>query len=106
MYQVYITPNSFEAHIVEHQLDCYEIPCEIWGEFLWGARGELPLLDTWPTIWIYRAEDLEQAHQIVAAHHAQEPDGEPVAAPWLCPGCGETLDAQFDVCWQCGRGKP
>ena len=37
----------------------------------------------------------------------------PVGDPWVCPGCGEHMDAQFSECWRCageqlapGAGSP
>ena len=24
---------------------------------------------------------------------------------WKCPGCGESVDPEFDVCWQCGTAS-
>jgi len=31
---------------------------------------------------------------------------EPKIAPaWRCPGCGETVDGNFDVCWNCQTDK-
>jgi hypothetical protein len=32
------------------------------------------------------------------AHPAREPD----ARTWTCPNCGERVDDDFDVCWNCG----
>jgi hypothetical protein len=25
---------------------------------------------------------------------------------WKCPGCGEAVDDEFEVCWNCQRQKP
>lgn len=25
---------------------------------------------------------------------------------WKCPGCGEAVDDQFNVCWKCGETRP
>jgi uncharacterized membrane protein YvbJ len=24
---------------------------------------------------------------------------------WMCPKCGENVEATFDVCWNCGTDK-
>jgi hypothetical protein len=33
--------------------------------------------------------------------------GKEIAAePWTCPQCGERIEGQFGVCWQCGAERP
>ena len=44
-------------------------------------------------------EDAEQAKA------ALEPPQGPGGGPWVCPGCGETSEAGFDTCWNCGRER-
>ena len=28
------------------------------------------------------------------------------APAWVCPNCGETIEAQFGQCWKCATLKP
>lgn len=32
-------------------------------------------------------------------------DDEPFGDPWDCPGCEETVEANFDLCWNCGTDR-
>lgn len=105
MEKLYVAQNPLEVRLVKHQLELHEIPCVIRGESLWGARGELPPTETWPTIWIYRAEDRERALQVIDAYHS-ELESENLGLPWRCIECGETIEPQFEVCWQCGAEEP
>lgn len=68
------------------------------NEFAGGGVGDLPAFDTWPELWVDDAQ-LEQAQSIL--REAAHPDG---GAGWFCRGCGESNDAAFGVCWNCGRG--
>jgi len=107
MKQVYIAKDPLDAHLVKGIMEQYGIPCEIRGEELWSARGQLPLTpDTLPAIWISDDGQYEEATQLVAAYE----DGTLTASagedPWKCPGCGEEIDAQFTDCWQCGANRP
>jgi hypothetical protein len=37
---------------------------------------------------------------------AAEPPVEiPPAPPWVCVHCGEQVEGQFDVCWNCGAAR-
>jgi hypothetical protein len=37
---------------------------------------------------------------------AAEPPAElPPAPPWVCVHCGEQVEGQFDVCWNCGAAR-
>ena len=50
---------------------------------------------------------LGQAGDLQHFTHAGPLDPTPSSAPaWRCSACGENLEAQFDVCWQCGARRP
>ena len=107
MKQVYIADDPAEAHLVAGILDQYGISCDIRGEDLWSARGQLPLTtDTLPTVWITDDSEYEQAAELVK----QFEDGTLAAGkggdPWTCPKCGEEVEAQFSNCWNCGENRP
>ena len=56
----------------------------------------------WPEVWV-ADEAWEQAIAIVdEAIQA----GPPSLAPWACPRCGETVDSELAVCWNCETPKP
>jgi hypothetical protein len=54
-------------------------------------------------VWILDAADLERAQPIVD-DFARGP-AEPTGPSWHCPRCGEQVEPEFDVCWQCGQDR-
>jgi hypothetical protein len=72
------------------------IDSELRNQYLAGALGDLPMLETWPQLWVEDA--LEAAAQRALEKAATAPTG----APWVCPQCGEQLEPQFTSCWRCG----
>jgi transglutaminase-like putative cysteine protease len=87
-------------------LEQYGISCEIRGEALWIARGQLPLTsETLPTIWIVDDSRYEEATELTERFK----DGtltEKAGVNWKCPECGEEVEGQFTECWQCGANRP
>jgi hypothetical protein len=55
------------------------IESELRNQYLAGALGDLPMLETWPQLWV---EDPFES--------------------WTCAQCGEQLEPQFTTCWRCG----
>ncbi|MDT8303841.1 MAG: transglutaminase domain-containing protein [Sedimentisphaerales bacterium] len=106
MKQVYIADDPTEAHLVKGILEQYGISCEIRGEALWIARGQLPLTsETLPTIWIADDNRYEEATELAERFK----DGtltEKSGANWKCSECGEEVEGQFTECWQCGANRP
>ncbi|HEY2686317.1 MAG TPA: DUF2007 domain-containing protein [Steroidobacteraceae bacterium] len=72
------------------------IQSELRNQYLAGAAGDLPMLETWPQLFV---EDGDEALALKAlASAAQAPAG----PNWSCPECGEVLEPQFTQCWRCG----
>lgn len=46
-------------------------------------------------------QEVERARELLQASAAG-----PAGEAWICPGCGERIEAGFDTCWQCGREMP
>lgn len=72
---------------------------------LMHGAGELPATEVWPEVWVHNDEDAPEALERIKAigeemrAQADEPN-------WTCPGCGESIEAQFDACWKCGTEHP
>ena len=97
------SPVLANIAILKAALESHGIACEIRGEHLGGAAGELPPGETWPELWTLDDRKLEQAIQIV--QEALQPP-ESTSWPWTCPQCREELESQFSVCWNCGSERP
>jgi hypothetical protein len=72
------------------------IQSELRNQYLAGALGDLPMLETWPQLFV--ADDDESAALRALARAAESPTG----TPWTCQRCGECLEPQFTHCWRCG----
>jgi Putative prokaryotic signal transducing protein len=72
------------------------IQSELRNQYLAGALGDLPMLETWPQLYVEDAD--EQIALRALARAAAAPTGE----AWTCGECGEVLEPQFTSCWHCG----
>jgi hypothetical protein len=72
------------------------IQSELRNQYLAGAMGDLPMLETWPQLFVDDSD--EQVALRALARAATAPGG----APWTCHDCGEVLEPQFTSCWRCG----
>ena len=72
------------------------IQSELRNQYLAGALGDLPMLETWPQLYV--EDDDEQAALRALTRAATAPTG----VSWTCEHCGEVLEPQFTSCWRCG----
>jgi Putative prokaryotic signal transducing protein len=72
------------------------IESEMRNQYLAGALGDLPMLETWPQLWV--EDPMESAALLALEKAATAPSG----ASWTCSQCGEQLEPQFITCWRCG----
>jgi hypothetical protein len=72
------------------------IDSELRNQYLAGALGELPMLETWPQLFV---ADADEFRALRALKEAAAPAR---GAPWVCEACGEQLEPQFTGCWRCG----
>lgn len=67
------------------------------------AAGELTPAVAQPELWVLAEEDHAAAERLVSSTLESL---RPVSTdPWVCPRCGEHLEAQFEVCWSCGQPR-
>lgn len=76
------------------------IQSELRNQYLAGALGDLPMLETWPQLYVEDAD--EQVALRALARAAEAPAG----ALWTCRHCAEVLEPQFTSCWRCGSSAP
>jgi hypothetical protein len=75
------------------------IQSELRNQYLAGALGDLPMLETWPQLYVDDAD--ESAALTALARAAAAPTG----SGWICAACGEELEPQFTTCWKCGGAR-
>ena len=102
MKQVYEARDSMEAHFIRQALEAEQIDAVVQGENLAVVQGLIP--ETTPSVWVNDA-DIDRAMEVISRlPKGQEAVSHP--AGWKCPKCGETVEGQFDVCWNCGETRP
>ena len=98
MRKVYSSQYVNLVHFARSVLEANKIDSVILREQLTGAVGGLAPLDTWPELWVHDAQELEQARQLIASAMKK---GGTQQNSWICPSCGEKIEPQFTLCWQC-----
>jgi hypothetical protein len=104
MQKLYEARDSLEAQLLKDRLQTRHIRAVVLGDGLLGGAGELPAM-VFPTVWVVESRDLVPAKRVLAEFLHAPPSGDAGTA-WVCPGCGERVDAEFDLCWQCGTARP
>ena len=106
MKQVYVATDPVDAELVKGLLAAAGIDSTIQGGAVFALRGEIPMTtDTLPTVWVLDDTRFDQARALVAEDQRRRAESASGGVPWNCPGCGETLEAQFTHCWQCGAER-
>jgi hypothetical protein len=93
---IYSAPNLLLVRHFKNLLESHGIDCIIKNENLSGAAGELPPTECWPELWLTDDQYYREARQLLDTDEKDQP-------LWTCPGCGESLEGQFDQCWNCGE---
>jgi hypothetical protein len=96
MKRVFRAASLIQVAHARNLLSTAGIPSELRNQYLAGALGDLPMLETWPQLYVEDGD--EQAALRTLARAAAAPTG----ASWTCERCGEVLEPQFTSCWRCG----
>lgn len=103
MKQVYSALHPTEAYFVKGILETRGISCQVRGDILFGARGEIPLTqETAPSVWIEEEDRYSEAKKIVREYEAAIAGKGKKKGSWTCTSCGEVSEGQFTHCWKCG----
>lgn len=96
--RIYIADTPAEAWHIRNVLAQHRIEATLKNETLFGATGEIPVLESLPEVWVDAARSDEALALIKAIRSAP-----PRVPRWTCRGCGERVDGVFAVCWSCGE---
>jgi len=103
MKKIYAAKNPIDAHLLKGALEAEKIQAIVQGDFLWSARGEVPISpETCPSVWIIDDADYEKAVQVLEDFESEEMTGDFQTREWKCDNCNEINEGQFLECWQCG----
>jgi hypothetical protein len=97
MRRVHTAESIVEIAHLRNVLESEGIACVVRNERLSGAMGEIPFVECWPELWVRQPGEALRARGLI--DEALRPAE--AAEPWLCPGCGERIEAQFSQCWHC-----
>ena len=96
MKRVYRAASLLDVAHARNLLLAAGIQSELRNQYLAGAMGDLPMIETWPQVFV---EDNDEGSALRAlARGAAKACG----PTWVCPDCGERLEPQFTACWRCG----
>lgn len=90
---------AIELEMQKSLLEQAEISCQIQHAALTTLAGAVPFDQCYASLWVLNDADVARAEAILAA--SQE-----VGEVWICPRCGESVDAELAVCWNCGAVAP
>ncbi|MBQ4834008.1 DUF2007 domain-containing protein [Pseudoalteromonas sp. MMG010] len=93
---IYQAENQVEANIVKGLLLHEGIECQLQGEMLHGALGEIPFDQTSVSVQVYAIKE-RHAREILLNYQQVKQ----VAPDWVCPNCNEHNGPSFDFCWSC-----
>lgn len=103
MIKVYESDDRVLIHHLKNMLETEGIECLVKNDHIHTLAGEVPMVDTWPELWVADDDLADRARQIVERSANQPAPGGP---DWVCAQCGETHEPQFSQCWNCGADKP
>lgn len=89
--------TSVPLDVLREMLAAEGIECIVKNRALSMTAGEVPPIETWPSLWVVDDARADEAERLVTAVMRDEGAGE----PWTCPTCGETIDGHFAACWRC-----
>jgi hypothetical protein len=100
--------NPIEAQMVVDLLQAEGIEAMTQGEHIFAVRGALPV--SYPTVWVLDEADYGRARELALefdrGQYRAESSEAPRPEPWTCSQCGERIEGQFGLCWQCGADRP
>lgn len=97
MKRVYRAATLLQVAHARNVLITAGIRCELRNQYLAGALGDLPMMETWPQLYVDDADERFALSALARANAA------PSGVAWTCADCGEQLEPQFTQCWRCAE---
>ena len=108
MKKVFTNPSVVPCDLLKGLLEASGIPAMIKNERgsasvgeAWPIPQSISAAFAWPEVWV-PDDRLEEAAALVAAMNADAPAP---GCAWICRQCGEEVDAELCVCWNCETPK-
>jgi hypothetical protein len=94
---IYRAENTLEANIIKGLMIHAGLECQIQGDLLHGALGEIPFEQTQASVQVYAIKE-RHAREILVNYQQVKQS----APDWVCPNCNEHNGSTFEFCWSCG----
>jgi hypothetical protein len=98
MRKVHTAATTIEIAHLRNVLEAEGIRCIVRNDRLSGVVGEIPFVECWPELWVLEPGQALRALGLI--EEALRPAV--LGTAWVCPNCGEHVDAEFAACWNCG----
>jgi hypothetical protein len=96
--KVHTAESIVEIAHLRNVLEADGIACLVRNDRLGGVVGEIPFVECWPELWVLETGNYLRAKSLVDDVLRTGPALE----SWRCASCGESIEGQFEVCWNCG----
>ncbi len=90
-----------QAAMIRDMLEEEGIRCLLRNDQLYGAMGEIPLVECFPELWVVDDEVYPRASLLLKGFLRSDDPSQ----VWRCSRCGEELEGQFGACWRCGKER-
>ncbi len=91
--------DRLQAALLKEILAAEGIDCIVRNDQLSSAVGEIPFVECCPELWVIDSEAYPRAKLLLNAWLKKSI---PEEGCWICPHCGEQVQAHFGACWSCG----
>ncbi|MEE9356932.1 DUF7577 domain-containing protein [Candidatus Vondammii sp. HM_W22] len=68
-----------------------------------GAAGELAAIQ-FPMLWVLEDRDYARGRELIESY-LEDSVAEGSQDSWICQRCGEIVDAEFNICWNCTASR-
>jgi len=96
--KVHTAESIVEIAHLRNLLEAEGIACVVRNDRLASIVGEIPFVECWPELWVVENGNYLKAKALVE----DMLQAAPARDAWRCGRCGETIEGQFEVCWNCG----
>lgn len=101
MIKIFTSPSMPTIYNIKNILENNGIESVVKGDKRYSGIGELPPTECWIELWLIDESKKEEAAKLIDKINNEKQEGE----KWKCPKCGELLEPQFEICWNCGYEK-
>lgn len=107
MYEVYYSDDFAECHGIRAHLESQGVSAMVQSGQVTALDGGANLFPTPFSgfgVYVVQEEDVERGRALIV-EYLENRGADATPSAWVCPGCGEAVQAQFGECWHCGAPR-